>query len=189
MNQNGWNVSTFRSYLVWMFQNHILLMQQLGKQMSTIFLTDEESLNDTHSCQRQSKWRQGYDTLLCSSTILQELCRMFATCCAFFVVWCQPISTILFRVVSLTLGQSYDCPSASETTLKDMGKYIIWIHKNWWYIHNKTKHNKNKYIFLSNILHIIFHTNHKTRTETYKCHHFDLILITGCIRSCHFDNF
>ena len=91
------------------------------------------------------------DTLLCSSSILQELCRMFATCCVFFVVWCQPISTILFRVVSLTLGQSYDCPSDSEATLKDMGKYIIWIHKNWWYYHNNTKHNKNKYIFLSNI--------------------------------------
>ena len=26
-----------------------------------------------------------------------------------------------FRVTSLALGQSYDCPSASEVTLKDMG--------------------------------------------------------------------
>ena len=28
---------------------------------------------------------------------------------------------ISFRVASLALGQSYDCPSASEATLKDMG--------------------------------------------------------------------
>ena len=29
---------------------------------------------------------------------------------------------ISFRVASLALGQSYDCPSACEATLKDMGK-------------------------------------------------------------------
>ena len=29
---------------------------------------------------------------------------------------------IFFRVSSLALGQSYDCPSASEVTLKNMGK-------------------------------------------------------------------
>ena len=28
----------------------------------------------------------------------------------------------IFRVASLALGQSFDCPSASEATLKDMGK-------------------------------------------------------------------
>ena len=52
--------------------------------------------------------------------------------------FCSPIS---FRVASLALGQSYDCPSASEVILKDMGKIIqqqtitectkvwtIWVH-------------------------------------------------------------
>ena len=29
---------------------------------------------------------------------------------------------ISFRVTSLALGQSYDCPSGSKVTLKDMGK-------------------------------------------------------------------
>ena len=29
---------------------------------------------------------------------------------------------VSFRVASLPLGQSYDCPSASEATLKDKGK-------------------------------------------------------------------
>ena len=33
----------------------------------------------------------------------------------------RPYFTISFRVTSLALGQSYDCPSASEVTLKDMG--------------------------------------------------------------------
>ena len=43
-----------------------------------------------------------------------------------FVVLCVvrywQILPIFFRVTSLVLGQSYDCPSASEVTLKDMGK-------------------------------------------------------------------
>ena len=30
--------------------------------------------------------------------------------------------TMSFKVTSLALGQSYDCPSASEVALKDMGK-------------------------------------------------------------------
>ena len=30
------------------------------------------------------------------------------------------------RYTSLALGQSYDCPSASEVILKDMGKHITW---------------------------------------------------------------
>ena len=33
------------------------------------------------------------------------------------------------RVASLTLGQSYDCPSASEVTLKDMGYGIKQVHQ------------------------------------------------------------
>ena len=32
--------------------------------------------------------------------------------------------SILSKVMSLALGQSYDCPSASEVTLKDAGKLI-----------------------------------------------------------------
>ena len=42
---------------------------------------------------------------------------------------------IFFKVASLALGQSYDCPSASEATLKDMGKI------NWYQTHNKTQQN------------------------------------------------
>ena len=66
----------------------------------------------------------------------------------FFFVWLYGlILPIFFRVASLALGQSYDCPSASEATLKDMGKYVTWIHHNWWYTHNKNVH-----IFYYNIL-------------------------------------
>ena len=35
--------------------------------------------------------------------------------------WYKLILSISFRVISLTLGQSYDCPSASEAALKDRG--------------------------------------------------------------------
>ena len=41
---------------------------------------------------------------------------------------------ISFRIASLALGQSYDCPSANEVTLEDMGK----IDQN----HTTTKHSK-----------------------------------------------
>ena len=48
---------------------------------------------------------------------------------------CMIYLPISFRVTSLALGQSY-CPSASEVTLKDMGKIdninpqpnTIWLH-------------------------------------------------------------
>ena len=43
-------------------------------------------------------------------------------------VWCWSILSISFRSTSLALRQSFDCPSASEVTLKDMGKWIIWIY-------------------------------------------------------------
>ena len=35
----------------------------------------------------------------------------------------------------------------SEATLKNIGKYIIWIHNKWWYNHNKMQHNKTVCIF------------------------------------------
>ena len=51
----------------------------------------------------------------------QELCMCFFTLC--FIMGClQFILPIFFRVTSLALGQSYDCPSASEATLKNNGK-------------------------------------------------------------------
>ena len=37
--------------------------------------------------------------------------------------WYLSILSILFRISSLTLGQSYDCPGASRATLK------IWVNK------------------------------------------------------------
>ena len=40
-----------------------------------------------------------------------------------------PIS--FFNVTSLVMEQSYDCSSASDATLKNMGKYIIRITNNW----------------------------------------------------------
>ena len=48
-----------------------------------------------------------------------NLHTVFALFCYGLILTDLPI---LFRVKSLALGQSEDCPSASEVTLKDMGK-------------------------------------------------------------------
>ena len=59
----------------------------------------------------------------------QEL-QMFCVCVLlrFIMISYCPILPMSFRVESLALGQSYDCPSASESTLKDIRKHIIQIH-------------------------------------------------------------
>ena len=46
-------------------------------------------------------------------------------CCGVVIVAALSIS---FKVNSRALGPSYDCPGASELTLKNMGKWIAWIH-------------------------------------------------------------
>ena len=46
--------------------------------------------------------------------------------------------TISFRVTSLALGQSYDCPSASEGTMKGMSKWLTLNHQE--EIHWKLSH-------------------------------------------------
>ena len=45
---------------------------------------------------------------------------IFSAPCEFHLFY----SLIFFRVTSLALGQSYDCPSVSEVTLKDMVKSV-----------------------------------------------------------------
>ena len=47
----------------------------------------------------------------------------------FVVISYRAISSISFRVASLALGQSNDCPSASKVTLKNMGKWIMWMEE------------------------------------------------------------
>ena len=54
---------------------------------------------------------------------------MVYTSLCFIVVVYQNNLPISFRITSLALGQSCDCPSVSGVTLKDMGKHIKWIHK------------------------------------------------------------
>ena len=53
---------------------------------------------------------------------------------------------IAFRVAPMPLGQSYDCPSAIEVTLNEMGKS---------HLYRITKHNKALIISM-----IIHHTKH-----------------------------
>ena len=61
---------------------------------------------------------------------------MYTVLLCFVLLWLPTLSSricatyqfIFSRVTSLALGQSYDCPSASEATQKDMNKWIIVIH-------------------------------------------------------------
>ena len=55
---------------------------------------------------------------------------------------------ISIRLTSLALWQSNDCPSASKATVMNMDKYLMWIHYERLYNHNKAKHNKTVCIFL-----------------------------------------
>ena len=49
--------------------------------------------------------------------------------------WCELV--LVYLPISFT--DTGDCPHASEVTLKDMGKCITWIHKNWYFYQNYTK--------------------------------------------------
>ena len=69
----------------------------------------------------------------------------FAVLCCGYTLTDFPIS---IRLTSLALWQSNDCPSASKATLKNMDKYIMWIHYERLHNHNKAKHNKTVCIFL-----------------------------------------
>ena len=55
--------------------------------------------------------------------VSHRLCTVFcfAVFCLGYMNSLMLYWSIFFRVTSRPLGQSYDCPSASETTLKDMG--------------------------------------------------------------------
>ena len=69
----------------------------------------------------------------------------FAVFCCGYTLTDFPIS---FRLTSLALWQSNDCPSASKATLMNMDKYFMWIHYERMHNHNKAKHNKTVCIFL-----------------------------------------
>ena len=77
----------------------------------------------------------------------------FAVLCCGYTLTDFPIS---IRLTPLALGQSNDCPSASEATLMNMDKYFIWIHYERLHNHNKAKHNKTVCIFLG--IHCTCHT-------------------------------
>ena len=61
-------------------------------------------------------------------------------------------SPILFRVATLALGQSQDCPNASDETLKDTGKI------NWYQKHNKVSCSISHIVYISmKHVHISWH--------------------------------
>ena len=53
--------------------------------------------------------------------IQRNIYKLYALLC-FVVVWYWSILPIYFTIASLALGQSFDCPSANEASLKDIGK-------------------------------------------------------------------
>ena len=70
------------------------------------------------------RWNLEYSISLKKCTWFS--CALF--CCGYIIhlVWVILfIYMMAFRVTSLALGQSYDCPSASEVTLKNMGKHNV----------------------------------------------------------------
>ena len=67
-------------------------------------------------------WCDASDLRVFLYSISHKICTRFCRvlfCCGCIVMAHLPM---FFRVTSLALGQSYDCPSASDVTLKDMGK-------------------------------------------------------------------
>ena len=65
----------------------------------------------------------------------------------FVGVYYQSILPTPFKVTSQGLGQSYDCPSACEGTLKNMGRLITWnpLETNM----NLTKQSTTKHVHIS----------------------------------------
>ena len=52
----------------------------------------------------------------------------YALCCSYVIRYYSFFVVdlcVFFRVASLALGQSYDCPRAREATLKNMSKYMM----------------------------------------------------------------
>ena len=70
-------------------------------------------------------WNSYVYSLLSKYLRLKTYSCLIWILCDFVAVWFWPIFSISFRVTSLVLGQSHDCPSTSEAAMKDMGKYKI----------------------------------------------------------------
>ena len=112
-------------------------------------------------------------------------------CCIVFsytLIW--PIS---FRITSMALGQSYDCPSASEVILKDMGKCITWIHKHWWHNQNKALKPCGYSMGYTLLPVMIFaaHLSHKSKHDKTVCIFYGIycitcnkIWVTKCTKNC-----
>ena len=87
----------------------ILLIRPLGKKFNEILIQIHTfSFKEMHLKMLSGKWRP----FCLGLNILTAYLYGFIFC----------ILPISFRVAALALGQSYDCPSASEVTLKNIDK-------------------------------------------------------------------
>ena len=103
-----------------------------------------------HRCGGHSKYNCLQDQTNFDRSWAWKIDLIFNTDWCIVVISCGLITvflSIFFRVDSLALGQSYDCPSACESALKNIGKHITW---NQWALmilpqQNKTQQNSVLY--------------------------------------------
>ena len=75
-------------------------------------------------------WDSFWNTLLNKVHLKKSSAQIVFSTLPIYIMalfWHKLILPVLFRVTSLPLGQSYDCPSASEVTRKDMDQWITCI--------------------------------------------------------------
>ena len=69
---------------------------------------------------------QRYGVTIVTVHLMNYACGYVCGFCGLVLTDCHHI----LQVTSLALGQSWDFPGASEATLRDMVKYIMWITNN-----------------------------------------------------------
>ena len=101
-----------------------------------IWLADLVFTGDVEACFQRFQWRPGQwsrQPFCISGSLYHEISTWFygSLFCNGNIIsshWINMMHLpIFFRVTSLALGQSYDCPSASEGTLRNRGKICQWI--------------------------------------------------------------
>ena len=97
-------------------------------------------------------WRRWWQREIIHSVVIADNIRLyvvylFVFCCGLVMVGFTHIHQGYFTGTGATYYCNHMIAPVSEVTLKDMGKYITWIHSHQWYIHSTINHNKIIYIF------------------------------------------
>ena len=144
-------IHSFKRKRFWVARSNGLLVHTWFKDSLIIFkhhLTGTEALTEVLFiiC-----WMVYYKTS-------QEASTRFVLCRRWFVaVWYPSILSISFRITSLALGESYDCPRTKEANPKNMGQQTTWLFTVRIIYHNTTKNKKNCTYFMRYIVHFYSH--------------------------------